>query len=131
MALLRYIIEIPTQLTYRIHLRNQMMSSGLHQVFTKLKSWPELEFKDVMIHVESFESRAVADQDEFIEGIDNGITFLDADLEDPSAILEVLLRSFASNSTAVGYLKSILLHLLIPTKLSNEIIWFVVVVLLL
>ncbi|KAJ3108146.1 hypothetical protein HDU97_002058 [Phlyctochytrium planicorne] len=119
-SLIRYIVEVPSQLEYRIHLRNEITVCGFSKVISKLKLWAPLEFRDIMTHIEGFEIRAQADQDEFIESLDAGIA--EVDLEDPHAVLDALLDSYSDDMVGVGFIKTILQHLLIPTKLNNDIV---------
>ncbi|KAJ3207150.1 hypothetical protein HDU67_007662, partial [Dinochytrium kinnereticum] len=119
-SLIRYIVEVPSQLEYRIHLRNEMTVCGFTSVIAKLKQWAPSEFREIMTHIEGFELRAQSDQDEFIEGLDAGIS--DIDLDDPHAVLDNLLEAYKKDAIGTGYIKTILQHLVIPTRLSNDIV---------
>ncbi|KAI8852793.1 hypothetical protein BC829DRAFT_430386 [Chytridium lagenaria] len=119
-SLIRWIVEVPSQLEYRIHLRNEMTVCGFSSVISKLKLWAPSEFRGIMTHIEGFELRAQADQDEFIEGLDAGIA--DIDLDNPHAVLDNLLEAYKKDAVGTGYIKTILQHLLIPTRLSNDIV---------
>ena len=107
------------QLEYRIHLRNELMACGFAKVIAKLKTWAKAEFQDIIHHVELFEHRSQSDHSEFIEGLDVGLT--DIDMDDPHAILTSLIRAYDKDPEGAGYVSSILQHLLIPTRLADEV----------
>jgi hypothetical protein len=121
------------------------MASGFRNVILKLKTWAPAEFKDVLRHVAGFQTRSRMDQDEFIENLEAGVlvsssTFsklrsneheetgadeeedgsnFDLNLDDPFQVLKVLVESYKDDLIGIGYIKTILQHLLIPTKLIN------------
>ncbi|KAI8617768.1 hypothetical protein BC830DRAFT_1111986 [Chytriomyces sp. MP71] len=120
-ALIRYIVQVPSQLEYRIHLRNEFNACGLFNVFKKLKTWAPTEYAGIMVHVEEFEARAQMDHDEFVEGMDAGICDDVTDLEDEHKVLAVLMESYKNDEKGKEYIRSILKHLLIPTRMINDV----------
>ncbi|KAJ3228343.1 hypothetical protein HDU81_006233 [Chytriomyces hyalinus] len=121
LALIRYIVQVPSQLEYRIHLRNEFMACGLFKVFQKLKTWAPTEYAGIMVHVEEFEARAQMDHDEFVEGMDAGICDDVIDMEDEHKVLTVLMESYNGDDSGKEYIRSIIRHLLIPTKMMDDI----------
>ncbi|KAJ3114548.1 Diaphanous [Phlyctochytrium bullatum] len=117
-TLLRYIVEIPDHLEYRIYLRNEITICGFAKVIATLKTWAPLEFREIMTHIEAFEIKAGLDFEDFNDGLDSGA--LDVDLEDPHAVLENLLTAYDGDPVSQGYIKTLLTHLLIPTRFHNE-----------
>ncbi|KAJ3044918.1 hypothetical protein HDV00_000200 [Rhizophlyctis rosea] len=122
MTLLRLLVELPPDLEYRTHLRNEMMAAGLSKVLEQIKTWARSEYHDITSHVDAFESKAAADYEEFLENMDVlvGEGF---DMRDPRSLLDAILGSFAQESEVdvderevEGYLASIMQHLLIPVK---------------
>ncbi|KAJ3266630.1 hypothetical protein HDU77_011378 [Chytriomyces hyalinus] len=121
LALIRYIVQVPSQLEYRIHLRNEFMACGLFKVFKKLKTWAPTEYAGIMVHVEEFEARSQMDHDEFVEGMDAGICDDVIDMEDEHKVLTVLMESYNGDDSGKEYIRSIIRHLLIPTKMMDDI----------
>ncbi|KAJ3023894.1 UNVERIFIED_CONTAM: hypothetical protein HDU68_008418 [Siphonaria sp. JEL0065] len=121
LALIRYIVQVPSQLEYRIHLRNEFMACGLSKVFKKLKSWAPAENSGIMVHVAEFEGRAQGDHDEFVEGMDAGICDDVLDMEDEHKVLNALMEGYKQDNIGKEYVRSILKHLLIPTRMINEV----------
>ncbi|KAJ3070679.1 hypothetical protein HDU98_006303 [Podochytrium sp. JEL0797] len=121
LALIRYIVQVPSQLEYRIHLRNELMACGLFKVFKTLKTWAPAENAGIMVHVLEFENRAQQDHDEFVEGMDAGICDEVFDMEDEHKVLNVLMESYKTDEVGKEYVRSILKHLLIPTRMIDEV----------
>ncbi|KAJ3274450.1 hypothetical protein HK104_004104 [Borealophlyctis nickersoniae] len=130
-TLIRLIVEIPPQLEYRIHLRNEMMAAGFGQVLKQLRTWAPSEFHEIMTHVDAFEGQARADHEEFVEDMD--VIMSQVDMTDPRALLDALLESVgqsanddgktggADKDEAASYVASILQHLLVPVKTRDEV----------
>ncbi|KAJ3416224.1 hypothetical protein HDV05_002514 [Chytridiales sp. JEL 0842] len=118
MTLVRHIVEIPVQLDIRIHLRNEFTACGLREVIAKIRTFAPGDIVGIMTHVEGFERRAQMDEDEFMDGLNAGLC--DFDLENPEAVLKVLMEAYKDDTEGRGYLKTILQHILIPTKLVDD-----------
>ncbi|KAI9328794.1 hypothetical protein BDR26DRAFT_873559 [Obelidium mucronatum] len=121
LALIRYIVQVPSQLEYRIHLRNELTACGLFRIFKKLKTWAPAENSGIMVHVTEFEARAQLDHDEFVDGMDAGICDDILDMEDEHKVLDVLMESYKQDISGREYVKSILKNLLIPTRMIDEV----------
>lgn len=119
MALVRYIIEVPDELEYRIYLRNKMMCSGLGTVFSALKSWAPSEFSSILLHVTSIELEARADNDEFLESFSGNYQSRGVNLDDPRQTLDAIISCFGDDTMGKESLKSIMQQLLIPARLSD------------
>jgi hypothetical protein len=65
-TLLRYVVEVPKELDYRIHLRNQLRACGIAHSFKRIKTWAAEEFRNILGHIEAFEASAEQDHDEFV-----------------------------------------------------------------
>ncbi|KAI9101057.1 hypothetical protein DFS34DRAFT_613026 [Phlyctochytrium arcticum] len=117
-TLLRLIVEIPQELEYRIHLRNDLLASGFGRVLKRLRTWAPVEFVEILTHVDAFEYRANADHQEFADDIG---AVVGIDINDPQQLLDTLLGSFAENEGGRAYIISILQHLLIPARLIDSV----------
>ncbi|KAJ8325400.1 hypothetical protein O5D80_006336 [Batrachochytrium dendrobatidis] len=113
-ALIRFIVEVPTDFEYRMYLRNEFISSGLVPAFTKLKTWAKTEFSSVLQHVDAFEQLKQADFEYLVESLD---TDLDVDIYDPQQLLGTLLVQ-CCDADRRG-ITSILQHLLVGTTLMD------------
>ncbi|TPX72675.1 hypothetical protein SpCBS45565_g00202 [Spizellomyces sp. 'palustris'] len=117
-TLLRLVVDIPQELEYRIHLRNELLASGFSRVLKRLRTWAPAEFAEILTHVDAFEYRAAADHQEFADDIGD---IMGIDMENPQQLLDTLLGSFRETEGGRGYITSILQHLLIPTRLIDGV----------
>ncbi|KAJ3177111.1 Dishevelled associated activator of morphogenesis 2 [Geranomyces variabilis] len=115
-TLLRLVVDVPQELEYRIHLRNELMASGFGKILKTLRSWASQEFAEILNHVDAFEYRAAADHQDFADDLES---LTGIDLDDPNGLLEGLLGSFSEGDGGKGYVLSILQHLLIPARLID------------
>ncbi|KAJ3061508.1 hypothetical protein HDU99_005539, partial [Rhizoclosmatium hyalinum] len=121
LALIRYIVQVPSQLEYRIYLRNEFMACGLFKIFKVVKTWASAENAGILVHIAEFEARAQMDHDQFVEGMDAGICDDVVDLEDEHKVLDAIMQSYKSDTVGMEYVRSILKHLLIPTRTIDEV----------
>ncbi|KAL3899458.1 MAG: hypothetical protein SGCHY_002032 [Lobulomycetales sp.] len=119
MALVRYIIEVPDELEYRIYLRNKMMCSGLGNVLASFKTWATSEFESIFVHIHSIEHEARADTDEFVNSLSGSYQSRGVDLSNPQQSLEAILTCLENDSVGTESLKSIMQQLLIPARLTD------------
>ena len=115
-------IEIPIDISYRMHLRQEFTACGINEVFKVIRTWPPDEFPRILTQVTDVEDLSQLDLDEFIASMD---FILDIDMEDPHHVLDALLKSFEHSGPVASvegsqYILSILKHLLIPTQVSDE-----------
>ncbi|KAI8921081.1 armadillo-type protein [Powellomyces hirtus] len=115
-TLLRLVVDVPPELEYRIHLRNELMASGFGKILKTLRTWASQEFAEILTHVDAFEYRAAADHQDFADDLES---LTGIDLDDPNGLLEGLLGSFAEGDGGKDYVLSILQHLLIPARLID------------
>ncbi|KAJ3150792.1 hypothetical protein HDU86_006301 [Geranomyces michiganensis] len=115
-TLLRLVVDVPQELEYRIHLRNELMASGFGKILKTLRSWASQEFAEILNHVDAFEYRAAADHQDFADDLES---LTGIDLDDPNGLLEGLLGSFSEGDGGKSYVMSILQHLLIPARLID------------
>ncbi|KAI8821726.1 armadillo-type protein [Fimicolochytrium jonesii] len=117
-TLLKLVVQVPDELEYRIHLRNELMASGFGRVLKRLRTWAASEFSEILTHVDQFEEQAARDHQDFADDLEN-VTSLD--LQDPYGILDALMGSVCTTEQDGGrdYVLSILQHLLIPARLID------------
>lgn len=116
---MRYIIEVPDELEYRIYLRNKMMCSGLGNVLASFKTWATSEFESIFVHIHSIEHEARADTDEFVNSLSGSYQSRGVDLSNPQQSLEAILTCLENDSVGTESLKSIMQQLLIPARLTD------------
>ena len=87
-AFIRYLVEKPTEFEYRMHIRQDLISSGILPVFQKLKTWAQSEFEDILQHVNAFESMKLSDFKYLLSNFDAEV---DVDLDDPNQLLNLLI----------------------------------------
>jgi hypothetical protein len=72
-----------------MHLRHELITSGILPIFQRLTTWAASEFHDILQHVIAFETLKSADFKYFLANLDSE---LDIDINDPNQLL-LLLRS--------------------------------------
>jgi hypothetical protein len=91
-ALIRYLVEIPTEFEYRMHIRKEFIASGLQPVFKRMKEWASEEYCDILQHVDAFEELKTSD---FVYLLDNMDSELKIDIDNPSELLEILKKQLS------------------------------------
>jgi hypothetical protein len=117
-ALIRYIVEIPAELEYRIYLRNELFASGFRTIIKELRKWAPDEFHDSLAHIEAFEASAANDFESFIKDLD--LSF-DIDLFDHTSLIQALDEGLKEDSVSFSHITTILQHLLIPSRLYDAV----------
>ncbi|KAJ1328678.1 hypothetical protein BSLG_010031 [Batrachochytrium salamandrivorans] len=113
-ALIRFLVEVPTDFEYRMYLRSEFVASGVIPAFQKLKTWAQAEFSGIIQHVDAFEQLKASDFEYLIESLD---TENDVDIYDPQQLLETLLSQVTDNDRRC--VTSILQHLLVGTTMMD------------
>ena len=114
-AFIRFIVEIPPEFEYRMHIRQELISSGLQPVFQKLKTWAPSEFQDILQHVAAFESLKMAD---FKYLLGNLGVEMDVDLSDSNQLLNLLVsRLDTQDKTTVS---SLIQNIVVGTALIDN-----------
>lgn len=119
MALIRYVIEVPFEIEYRIYLRNKLTCCGFNPILQTLKGWAASEFDSVICHVNSIEIDASADVDEFMAKIGNHFQDRGVDLDDTQQVLSALTDFFSKDYVGFNCIKTILQHLLVPASITD------------
>ncbi|KAL2917768.1 hypothetical protein HK105_202641 [Polyrhizophydium stewartii] len=113
-ALIRFLVEVPSEFEYRMYLRNEFVASGVVPAFQKLKSWARAEFASILQHVDAFEQLKIADFQYLIENLDTESAI---DIYDPRQLLDTLQTQLDENDKRS--VTSILQHLLVGTTLMD------------
>ncbi|KAJ3267918.1 hypothetical protein HDV01_003782 [Terramyces sp. JEL0728] len=114
-ALIRFIVEIPPEFEYRMHIRHELISSGLNTVFQKLRTWASSEFRDILQHVDAFENLKNADFKYLLANMDSE---LNVDIEDPNQLLMVLKSKLDDNDNRT--ITSLIQNIVVGTLLIDK-----------
>ncbi|KAJ3341420.1 hypothetical protein HDU91_000710 [Kappamyces sp. JEL0680] len=114
-ALVRFLVEIPPEFEYRMHLRHELISSGIIPVFQKLTTWASSEFHDVLQHVVAFENLKTADFKYLLTNMDSE---LDIDIDDPNQLLSLLKSKLDPDDTRT--VTSLIQNIVVGTSLIDS-----------
>lgn len=104
LQLINAIVETPDDLEFRLHLRNEVMRTGLYDILDSLGKDPS---EDLNIQLKIFHDHKEEDYFEFLQKFDN----IRLDFDDISSCFEIL-KNVALDTPAEPYLLSIIQHLL-------------------
>ena len=113
-ALVRFIVEIPPEFEYRMHLRHELISSKINQVFQKLTTFASSEYHDILQHVVAFENLKSADFKYLLCNMDSE---LDIDVDDPNALLGLLNSKLGENDSRT--ITSLIQNIVVGTSLID------------
>lgn len=113
-ALVRFLVEIPPEFEYRMHLRHELISSKITRVFQKLSTFASSEYHDVLQHVVAFENLKSADFKYLLCNMDSE---LDIDVDDPNALLGLLNSKLEENDTRT--ITSLIQNIVVGTSLID------------
>ncbi|KAJ3086905.1 hypothetical protein HK100_008536, partial [Physocladia obscura] len=124
-ALIRYLIQVPPQVEYRIHVRNDFTACRrFRATLAKIKTWAPSENSTILMHIKEFEDRDAMDYEEFMDAImecGGGVVCEElGDMEDEHRVLSVLMECVGY--VGGGYVRNILKRLLGLGKVADEVI---------
>ncbi|KAJ3222019.1 hypothetical protein HK099_002800 [Clydaea vesicula] len=93
-SLVRYLIEVPEELEYRIYLRNKMICSGITEILKILKTWAPEEFDSIETNLKAIEEDSREDHLQFTDKISEIYNEKGIDIFEPSSILNCILECF-------------------------------------
>jgi hypothetical protein len=113
-ALVRFLVEIPPEFEYRMHLRHELISSKISRVFQKLSTFASSEYHDILQHVVAFENLKSADFKYLLCNMDSE---LDIDVDNPNALLGLLNSKLDENDTRT--ITSLIQNIVVGTSLID------------
>ncbi|KAI8903614.1 hypothetical protein EDD86DRAFT_250329 [Gorgonomyces haynaldii] len=114
-ALVRFLVEVPSEFEYRMHIRNELLASNLGPVFQKIKSFASLEFRDVMQHVDAFEQLKISDFQYLLENMDSE---MDVDIQDPTQLIASLRTKLSQDENRA--LTTLIQNIVVGTALLDQ-----------
>ena len=121
-------MEVPDEIELRLHLRNEMFSSGFREIIKvstscanfsqELRKWAAQEFREIICHVDAFEVCADRDFEQFTRDLD--LSF-EIDLFDHQSLIRALyeILSLKGDTISSSHITTILQQLLIPAKIFD------------
>ncbi|KAI9209800.1 uncharacterized protein BJ171DRAFT_564305 [Polychytrium aggregatum] len=115
-SLIRYLVQVPPELEYRVYIRSQLLAAGFGRITKKLHTWAASEFSGIMLHLQVIQDQFLLDQDTLFDQSVEG-----PDRSSPVAVLKEISETVGTkDQETLEYLHSIMTSLLVTAKMTDE-----------